>query len=109
MTKKEDKKKIDALDWIVNEKSQRVQLLQYANSTMRYFLLLKQNLDATKLVLAKVPNDSLNIILKQYNCKDPEELTDLIQNTIKEYLCFKEYIVTDSSCSNLVSYFFNYF
>ena len=60
---------------------------------MRYFLLFKQNLDATKLVLAKVPKDALSIILNQYNCKNPEDLSDVIQNTIKEYLCFKEYIV----------------
>jgi hypothetical protein len=76
---------------------------------MRYFLLLKQNLDATKLVLAKVPNDSLSIILKQYNCKDPEELTDVIQNTIKEYLCFKEYIVKKINPSfNQAILFFNF-
>jgi hypothetical protein len=61
---------------------------------MRHFLLFKQNLDATKLVLAKVPMDTLNIILKQYNCKQPEELSGLIQNIIKEYLSFKEYTVS---------------
>ena len=62
---------------------------------MRYFLLFKQNLEATKLVLAKVPKDALNVILKQYKCAYPEELSHVIQNTIKEYICFKEYAVNN--------------
>jgi nuclear pore complex protein Nup107 len=89
---KDDKKKIDALDWIVHETTQRVKLLEYGNQIMRYFLLAKQNVDAIKIILAKIPNDTLNLILTQYRCKTTEALSDKIRNIIKEYICFKEYV-----------------
>jgi hypothetical protein len=90
----DDKQKIDSLDWIVNEKSQRVKLLEYANSIMRYFLLIRQNLEATKLVLQKIPQDTLNVIMVQYKCKSEDDLPLRIINIIKEYICFKEYVVS---------------
>lgn len=62
---------------------------------MRYFLLLKQNLDAIKLVLAKIPHDTLNVILSQHKAKHVDDLNGNIQAIIKEYICFKEYIVSE--------------
>lgn len=90
----DDKQKIDSLDWIVNEKSQRVKLLEYGNSIMRHFLLIRQNLEATKQVLQKIPQDTLNVIMVQYKCKSEDDLPIKIINIIKEYICFKEYIVS---------------
>ena len=80
-------------------------LLEYANLTMRYFLLDRQNFEATKSIHSKIPQDALNIILSQYNFSATgttiesnfqqiiENLPVNVTNTIKEYLCSKEYIV----------------
>ncbi len=98
---KDDKKKIDALDWIVHEATQRVKLLEYSNQIMRYFLLNKQNVDAIKIILGKIPNDTLNMILSQYKCKTTDDLTEKIRNIIKEYICFKEYTVSELDFSKI--------
>jgi len=105
----EDKIKINALDWIVFDQSQRMKLLEYANLTMRYFLLERQNLEATKNIFSKLPQDTLAIILSHYNFNSSnigghlntenglqqmiDNLPIDVANSIKEYLCFKEYIV----------------
>ena len=106
----EDKTKINALDWIVYDPSQRLKLLEYANLTMRYFLLERQNLEATKNIFQKIPQDTLTSILNQYNYNNShigqvstnaennlqqiiDNLPNSVSNSIKEYLCFKEYIV----------------
>lgn len=104
----EDKTKINALDWIAYDPSQRFKLLEYANLTMRYFLLERQNLDATKTIYSKIPNDTITIVLSQYNYQLNQSIATVesnlqqiidnlpinVSNSIKEYLCFKEYIVS---------------
>ncbi len=106
----EDKTKINALDWIVYDTMQRFKLLEYANQTMRYFLLERQSFEAIKLLFAKIPHDTTTIILSQYNFNNSllnqssanienyfqqviDNLPINVANQIKEYLCFKEYIV----------------
>jgi hypothetical protein len=99
----EDKAKINALDWIAYDNMQRFKLLEYANLTMRYFLLERRNFEATKTVFSKVPQDTIAMISMQYNLSktggqrlDLENMIDHfpnnVTNAIKEYLCFKEYI-----------------
>lgn len=105
----EDKTRINALDWIVYDQMQRFKLLEYANLTMRHFMLERQNLEATKTIFTKIPQDTLAIILTQYNFNQLNQSTGSIEsnleqmienlpitvvNSIKEYLCFKEYIVS---------------
>ena len=113
----EDRTKINAIDWILYDPAQRLKLLEYANLTMRYFLLERKNFEATRLVFAKIPSDSIAIILGQYNYYGGgntsalntstasstaeanfnvamENLPQKVSNYIKEYLCFKEYIVS---------------
>lgn len=105
----EDRTKINAIDWIVYDTVQRLKLLEYANLTMRYFLLERQNFEATKLVFSKIPQDTLTVVLSQYNFSNSafgqhsssieanfqqilDNLPLNVTNTIKEYLCIKEYI-----------------
>jgi hypothetical protein len=109
----EDKTKINAIDWIVYDTAQRLKLLEYANLTMRHFLLERQNFEATKLVFSKIPQDTISTILLQYNFNISllnqsiqanfqqilDNLPVEITNTIKEYLCFKEYIVSSMTFS----------
>jgi hypothetical protein len=105
----EDKTKINSIDWILYDPAQRFKLLEYVNLTMRYFLLEKKNFEATKLVFSKTPIDTIAVILSQYNCAQHnsstliessnfniliENLPTKVSNAIKEYICFKEYIVS---------------
>lgn len=106
----EDKSRIGALDWILYDQLQRFKLLEYGNLTMRYFLLERQNLEATKNIFVKIPQDTLTIILNQYNFNSShvggqlntegglqqiiDNLPNNVANSIKEYLGFKEYIVS---------------
>ncbi|CAF0971958.1 unnamed protein product [Brachionus calyciflorus] len=115
----EDKIKINAIDWIVYDQSQRLKLLEYANLTMRYFLLERQFFEATKLVFSKIPHDTITVILTHYNYIQQvststidsnfeliiENLPRHVTNLIKEYLCFKEYIES----INLYNDWFDYF
>lgn len=101
----EDKTRINALEWIVYDPMQRLKLLEYANLTMRYFLLDRQNLEATKTIFTKIPQDTLTIVLTQYNLNQLNQTSNIesnlqmienlpltVFNSVKEYLCFKEYI-----------------
>ena len=107
----EDKTRINAIDWIVYDQSQRLQLLEYANMSMRYFLIERKNFEATKSVYSKIPQDTLSVILSRYNIKnfsfgshlanvEPnfqhviDNLPTNVVNVIKEFLCFKEYVVS---------------
>lgn len=111
----EDRTKINAIDWILYDSSQRLKLLEYANLSMRYFLLERKSFDAARQVFSKIPNDTISGILSQYNFISQnnvtlnslstsaidsnfnlviENLPLKVSNSIKEYLCFKEYIVS---------------
>lgn len=107
MLTEEDHTKINAIDWIAYDPSQRKKLLEYANLTMRYFLLERQFFEATKIVFSKIPADTISIILSQYNLNQTavtnkdlnfeqiiDNLPTNIKNLVKEYFCFKEYIVS---------------
>jgi hypothetical protein len=54
----EDKTRINAIDWIVYDSIQRFKLLEYANLTMRYFLLERENFEATNAIFSKTPADT---------------------------------------------------
>jgi nuclear pore complex protein Nup107 len=111
----EDKTRINAIDWIVYDSIQRFKLLEYANLTMRYFLLERENFEATNAIFSKIPADTISIILQQYNFNSTlgggggggtninqlvennlqlmlDNLPLNVTNTIKEYIGFKEYI-----------------
>ena len=101
----DDRTRINAVDWILYDSVQRFKLVEYANLTMRHFLLDRQNFEATKSIYTKIPQDALSVILLQYNFNSTssniesnfqqmiDNLPINVTNTIKEYLCFKEYIV----------------
>jgi hypothetical protein len=113
----EDHAKINAIDWIVYDSTQRLKLLEYANLSMRWFMLERQNFEATKIVYSKIPNDTLATILAEYNFNHQmtinfdanlqnfiENLPKNVANIIKEYLCFKEYIVNNNNNKKLHFY-----
>ncbi len=117
----EDHAKINAIDWIVYDSTQRLKLLEYANLSMRWFMLERQNFEATKIVYSKIPNDTLATILAEYNFNHQmtinfdlnlqnfiENLPKNVANIIKEYLCFKEYIVSLNLLFRYSIYFNNF-
>ena len=116
----DDMRRVNAIEWIVYDVAQRVKLLDYANLTMRHFLLRRQSMQAAKLIYAKIPHDTLSLILAQYNLSTTassqasqllnasmlatasnmeaslqlviDNLPFRVVNMIKEHLCFKEYM-----------------
>ncbi|MCJ8742943.1 hypothetical protein PDJAM_G00088120 [Pangasius djambal] len=91
-TTAEDRQKIDVIDWLVFDPAQRAEALKQSNAIMRKFLASKKH-DAAKLVFAKVPEDSMREIYRQWeeqgmNTPLPAEE----DNAIREHLCIRAYL-----------------
>uniref|UniRef100_A0AAR2KGD7 Nuclear pore complex protein n=1 Tax=Pygocentrus nattereri TaxID=42514 RepID=A0AAR2KGD7_PYGNA len=84
--------KIDVIDWLVFDPAQRAEALKQSNAIMRKFLASKKH-EAAKLVFAKVPEDSIREIYRQWEeqrmntAAPPEE-----ENAIREHLCIRAYL-----------------
>uniref|UniRef100_A0AAR2LXV5 Nuclear pore complex protein n=1 Tax=Pygocentrus nattereri TaxID=42514 RepID=A0AAR2LXV5_PYGNA len=91
-TSAEDQQKIDVIDWLVFDPAQRAEALKQSNAIMRKFLASKKH-EAAKLVFAKVPEDSIREIYRQWEeqrmntAAPPEE-----ENAIREHLCIRAYL-----------------
>lgn len=91
-TTAEDRQKIDIIDWLVFDPAQRAEALKQSNAIMRKFLASKKH-DAAKLVFAKVPEDSMREIYRQWEEQGmntplpPED-----ENAIREHLCIRAYL-----------------
>ncbi|KAK3517955.1 hypothetical protein QTP70_028501, partial [Hemibagrus guttatus] len=91
-TTAEDRQKIDVIDWLVFDPAQRAEALKQSNAIMRKFLAAKKH-EAAKLVFAKVPEDSMREIYRQWeeqgmNTPLPAEE----ENAIREHLCVRAYL-----------------
>ncbi|XP_060066692.1 nuclear pore complex protein Nup107-like [Ylistrum balloti] len=97
----EDRKKIDAIDWLVFEQSQRSEAMRQANAVMRSFVAVKK-LHAAKEVFNKLPSDSIDVIVKTWQYQTgstdlpPEEA-----NSVREYLCHRAYLNAMDSFNDL--------
>lgn len=88
----EDRKKIEAIDWLVFDVTQRAEAMKQANAVMRIFVAVKK-LTAAKEVFDKIPRDSIDVIYKIWHSKTgTSELSATEDNTVREYLCFKAYL-----------------
>ncbi|KAF4079966.1 hypothetical protein AMELA_G00184450 [Ameiurus melas] len=91
-TTAEDRQKIDIIDWLVFDPAQRAEALKQSNAIMRKFLASKET-TAAKLVFAKVPEDSMREIYRQWEEQGmntplpPED-----ENAIREHLCIRAYL-----------------
>ncbi|XP_023682823.2 nuclear pore complex protein Nup107 isoform X1 [Paramormyrops kingsleyae] len=91
-TSEEDQRKIDVIDWLVFDPSQRAEALKQSNAIMRRFLGAKKH-DAAKEVFARVPDDSMREIYRQWEEQGTE--TPLLaedENAIREHLCIRAYL-----------------
>ncbi|XP_047660298.1 nuclear pore complex protein Nup107 isoform X1 [Tachysurus fulvidraco] len=91
-TTAEDRQKIDVIDWLLFDPAQHAEALKQSNAIMRKFLAAKKH-DAAKLVFAKVPEDSMREIYRQWeehgmNMPLPAE----DENAIREHLCVRAYL-----------------
>lgn len=76
---------ISSLDWLLFEGKHMMDAIHQCNAQMRIFLALKQH-DKLRTVFTKLPSDCLAQAMK---------MTDIDQsNVIKEYICFKTYLVS---------------
>lgn len=88
----EDRKKIEAIDWLVFDISQRAEALKQANALMRMFIALKK-LNAAREVFDKLPPNSVDVVHKTWY--QQTGTTDLLledKNAVREYLCTKAYL-----------------
>ncbi|XP_051547167.1 nuclear pore complex protein Nup107 [Myxocyprinus asiaticus] len=91
-TTAEDQQKIDVIDWLVFDPAQRAEALKQSNAIMRKFLASKKN-DAAKMVFAKVPEDSMREIYRQWEEQGMDTpLPAEEENAIREHLCIRAYL-----------------
>uniref|UniRef100_W5NH37 Nuclear pore complex protein n=1 Tax=Lepisosteus oculatus TaxID=7918 RepID=W5NH37_LEPOC len=91
-TSEEDMRKIDVIDWLVFDSSQRAEALKQSNAIMRKFLGSKKH-DAAKEVFAKIPEDSIREIHRQWEEQGLDmPLPAEDENAIREHLCIRAYL-----------------
>ncbi|KAL0967258.1 hypothetical protein UPYG_G00249980 [Umbra pygmaea] len=91
-TSPDDQRKIDVVDWLMFDPAQRAEGLKQSNAIMRKFLACKKH-DAAKEVFAKVPDDSMREIYRQWEeqgLDTPLPAED--DNAIREHLCIRAYL-----------------
>ncbi|XP_063963328.1 nuclear pore complex protein Nup107-like isoform X1 [Lytechinus pictus] len=91
-TSQEDRRKIEAIDWLVFDPSQRAEAVKQCNAIIRTFLATKKH-DAAREVFKKLPEDSIDVILRNWRAMAgsvPPPIQDA--NAIREYLCIKAYL-----------------
>lgn len=82
------RRKIDALSWLIYDKSQRDEAVYQANSLTRH-LVAMEKFDHAKECSAKIPED-LTSIISTY-CSIDGELSSRQSNTVAEYWCWQTY------------------
>ncbi|XP_069673510.1 nuclear pore complex protein Nup107 [Periplaneta americana] len=98
----EDMVKVSALDWVVYYTSQRAEAIWQANALVRHFLAVSK-LEAARKAFNKIPVDSIDLIMKQYQSIASDNLSaeynsvtqnlpPKVSSSIREYLCYKAYL-----------------
>lgn len=101
----EDKLKIEAIDWLVFDVSQRAEALKQANAVMRTFIALKK-IEAAKAVFNKLPPDSVDMVHKTWLQQTRTTVLPLEdRNAVREYLCIKAYLDAMESFNDWVTHY----
>lgn len=86
---KEDLEKIEAIDWLVFDQSQRAEAIRQANAVMRGFLATNKSA-AARQVFEKLPPDSVDIVYQnRYREIGSRDLGPDDSNAVREHLCIK--------------------
>ncbi|XP_054721117.1 nuclear pore complex protein Nup107-like [Uloborus diversus] len=91
ITTKDDEEKIQAIDWLIFDPTQRAEAVKQANALMRLFIA-QRKIEAAKQLFGKIPSDSLAIMMQLSKTKGMDELSAEDDNAAREYLCFKAYL-----------------
>ncbi|CAH1783976.1 unnamed protein product [Owenia fusiformis] len=106
-TSQEDRQKIEAIDWLVFDASQRAEALRQANAVMRTFLALKKH-SAARDVFNKIPANSIDVIYRNWKMQtDSTELPPREENAIREYLCTQAYLDAHDSFNDWFEHYHN--
>ncbi|XP_014668876.1 PREDICTED: nuclear pore complex protein Nup107-like [Priapulus caudatus] len=91
-TSNEDRQKIEVIDWLVFDESQRAEAMKQANAVMRTFIALKKH-SAAREVFRKIPPDSIDLIVLQTRIETgSDDLMAEDDNAVREYLCHQAYL-----------------
>lgn len=87
-----EKKKINSIDWLIYDSSQRAEAMKQANAIIRGFLASKSH-DSARQIFGKIPVDAIDVIHKQWRKRAGEKpLPAEDDNAIREYLCIRAYL-----------------
>ncbi|XP_065068605.1 nuclear pore complex protein Nup107-like [Rhopilema esculentum] len=102
-----DKKKIESIEWLILEPTQRIEAVVQANAIIRGFITAKK-LEPAKEVFKKLPKDSIDIIQQEWEAKaGSSPLPPEYENAKKEYLCIKAYLDAHSAFDAWFQHFHN--
>ncbi len=100
-----DKKKIEAINLLILEPSQRIDALMQANAISLGFLASKK-LDAAKETFNKLPDDSIDVIHIEWEKEaGATGLPAAYENAIKEHLCIKSYLSAHDAFNSWFEHF----
>lgn len=101
----EDRRKIDAVDWLVLGVAQRAEALKQANAVMRTFIALKK-IDAARAMFEKLPPGSIDVIHKTWLQQTGTTVLPVEdRNAIREYLCIKAYLDAMDSFTDWIQHY----
>lgn len=104
-TSNEDRKKIEAIEWLMFHQSHRTEALKQSNAIIRCFIATRKHA-AAREVFQKIPSDSIDVIHKQWELRGGSTaLPAGDDNAIKEFLCIKAYL----EAMDGFSYWFQHF
>ncbi|XP_045609120.1 nuclear pore complex protein Nup107 [Procambarus clarkii] len=96
-TTTEDRVKISAIDWLLYDPQQRVEALRQANALMRSFLVSRK-IGATRVLFAKIPSDSVNVIMREHEAETgSSDLPSHAENIVREYFCIRTFLDAQDS------------
>nr|XP_039263564.1 nuclear pore complex protein Nup107-like [Styela clava] len=103
---RDDWRKIEALEWLVFDESQRAEAVKQCNALMRTFLAARK-FTAAKEVFQKIPEGSIEVIHRQWKEKVPGStpLPPDDENAIREYVCMQAYLSAKQSFMDWFKYY----
>ncbi|XP_067855607.1 nuclear pore complex protein Nup107 isoform X2 [Heptranchias perlo] len=91
-TTEEDRMKINVIEWLVFDPTQRAEALKQSNAIMRKFLASKKH-EAAKEVFSKIPPDSIGDMYEQWEDQGFHTIVPAEdENAIREHLCIRAYL-----------------
>ncbi|XP_072123649.1 nuclear pore complex protein Nup107 isoform X1 [Mobula birostris] len=91
-TTKEDRLKINVIEWLMFDPAQRAEALIQSNAIMRKFLASKKH-EAAKEVFSKIPPDSVAAVYANWENYGMEVMPPAEdENAVREHLCIRAYL-----------------